>query len=366
MFLKIIHFAYWRRIWLANYFRAAMRYIGNYSAWANRVAWNYTLLYLRFMKLNATGLIRALKPSRNRPLKVPPDTNGSYVPNLPKSSDSVADLNQWGRKDLLRFIKQRFTYRNVGDLEKRWIHLSTNDLTNDSAHRVVSANLVVHVHYLDIAIEMINYLIHSKVAFNKVVITCTDDDLRPSLERAAKNLAQNGLEVITVENSYRDARPFLIALHRLGNNLPILKIHTKKSPHLSERDGIAWRQSLLEGLVPNSINVERFTTLLKSESVPLVICPKEWLAESKHWGRNDLYVYSICLTLGIEMIRNAPFPMGTMFWANKELLDELKKLPIPGSQNVREAHWSDSTWAHGFERAIGQIIANTGKGISLD
>jgi hypothetical protein len=66
------------------------------------------------------------------------------------------------------------------------------------------------------------------------------------------------------------------------------------------------------------------------------------------------------------MVRKAPFPMGTMFWANKELVDELKRLPIPGPQDLREAHWADSTWAHGFERVIGQIVANSGKGVALD
>ena len=266
----------------------------------------------------------------------------------------------------MHFLRQRFTYRKLADIEKRWNYISRSNIADVPSQRFVSANLIFHVHYLEIAVEMIDYLIQSKVVFKNVVITCTDDDLCPSLERAAKNLAQDRLEVITVENSYRDARPFLIALHRLENNLPILKIHTKKSPHLSELDGTAWRQSLLKGLVPDAIHSYRFTNLLKSESVPLVICPKEWLAEKKHWGHNDIHVYSICRALGITMVRKAPFPMGTMFWANKELVNELKKLPIPGPQDLREAHWADSTWAHGLERAIGQIVANTGKGIALD
>jgi lipopolysaccharide biosynthesis protein len=267
---------------------------------------------------------------------------------------------------MLGFLKQRFTYRKLGAAEKKWIFVTKSNLVEVPSQRVVSANLIFHVHYLEIAVEMIDYLMKSKVVFKNVVITCTDDDFRPFLERATKNLAQDGLEVITVENSYRDARPFLIALHRLADNLPILKIHTKKSPHLSELDGTAWRQSLLKGLVPDAIHAERFSAWLESESVPMVICPKEWLAKRKHWGQNDIHVYSICQALGITMVRKAPFPMGTMFWANKELVDELKKSPIPGSQELREAHWADSTWAHGFERVIGQIVANSGKGVALD
>ena len=250
-------------------------------------------------------------------------------------------------------------------MDKNWSYISKNSITDVSVQKVLPANLVLHVHYMNIGIEMIDYLIHSSVVFNNVVITCTDDDLRPVLERAAIGLAHHGLEVITVENSYRDARPFLIALQHLRDDLPLLKIHTKKSPHLSEVAGIAWRQSLLKGLVPDAAYVARFTAKLNSESVPVVIIPKEWLAPRKHWGHNDIHVYSICRALGITMVRKAPFPMGTMFWANKELIDELRKLPIPGSQDRREVHWTDSTWAHGFERSIGQIIAHTGKGIAL-
>lgn len=315
MFRKILDFAYWKRIWLANYFRAAVRYIRNRAVSASRISRNYDNL---------------------------------------------------SRKDMLGFLKQRFTYRKLGAAEKKWIYVTKSNLVEVPSQRVVSANLIFHVHYLEIAVEMIDYLMKSKVVFKNVVITCTDDDFRPFLERATKNLAQDGLEVITVENSYRDARPFLIALHRLADNLPILKIHTKKSPHLSELDGTAWRQSLLKGLVPDAIHAERFSAWLESESVPMVICPKEWLAKRKHWGQNDIHVYSICQALGITMVRKAPFPMGTMFWANKELVDEIKKSPIPGSQELREAHWADSTWAHGFERVIGQIVANSGKGVALD
>ena len=337
MFRKILDFAYWKRIWLANYFRAAVRYIRNRAVSASRYIRNHAVWASRIVRNRA---VSASRVSRN--------------------------YDNLSRKDMLGFLKQRFTYRKLGVAEKKWIYVTKSNLVEVPSQRVVSANLIFHVHYLEIAVEMIDYLLKSKVVFKNVVITCTDNDFRPFLERATKNLALDGLEVITVKNSYRDARPFLIALHRLADNLPILKIHTKKSPHLSELDGTAWRQSLLKGLVPDAIHAERFTAWLESESVPMVICPKEWLAKRKHWGQNDIHVYLICQALGITMVRKAPFPMGTMFWANKELVDEIKKSPIPGSQELREAHWADSTWAHGFERVIGQIVANSGKGVALD
>lgn len=359
--LKILHFLYWRRVWLANYYKAAVRYIRNYTVLANQIA----SMYVRLIKLAVLASIRILKSKLAKLFHFRKASKGADIPTLKESISLAKGFYHWSFIDLLRFLQQRFSYQSKAYLDKNWNYVSKSNLTNAPDHEVNSANLVFHVHYLDIAIEMIDYLIHTNVVFNNVVITCTDDELKLPLKRAAKQLAHDTLEVITVENSYRDARPFLIALQRLKDNLPILKIHTKKSPHLSEIDGIAWRQSLLEGLVPDANDVARFTTLLKSESVPMVIIPKQWLASRKHWGHNDIHLYSICRVLEITMVRKAPFPMGTMFWANKELIDEIRKLPIPGFQDAREAHWADSTWAHGFERAIGQIIANRGKGVAL-
>jgi lipopolysaccharide biosynthesis protein len=359
------HWLYWRRIWVTNYKRAAIRFVRNYTVAAQRIAGNYLLLYLRIVKLNATALIRILRFKLSRLTGSQSVSSDTYVPKLPESLDSVTKISHWSHGDLLHFLKQRFSRQKLADSENKWINISSSKPIHIHAERVVSANLVLHVHYLEIAFEMLDYLLQTKILFRNVVITCTDDALRPVLERAAWKLAYDRVEVITVENSYRDARPFLIALQHLRDNHPILKIHTKKSPHLSEFEGIAWRQSLLKGLVPDASHVERFITWLRSENIPMVICPQEWLSERKHWGHNDLYVYSICRDLGITMARKAPFPMGTMFWANKQLVDELQKLPLPGVQDIREAHWADSTWAHGFERAIGQIIANSGKGIAL-
>ena len=364
-FRSILNFAYWRGVWASNYYKAAIRYIRNYMITANRIVSNYTLLYLRLMSLNISALIRVLSSKFRRPAIFRSVPDGVHIPNLGANLGSVTTFDLWSSRDLLYFVRQRYFNKKRDDTKGKWISVSKRNSTQVPVTRSVSADLIFHVHYLEIAIEMIDYLVASQVIFSNVVITCTDDGIKPILESAAKKLAQNRLEVINVENSYRDARPFLIAVHRLEGNLPILKIHTKKSPHLSELDGIAWRQSLLEELVPNSIRVAEFASWLTAENVPMAICPKRWLAEKKHWGRNDFYVFSICKALGITMSPEAPFPMGSMFWANKPLIEHLKMLPIPGSQDVREMNWADSTWSHGFERAIGQIIANGGKGVAL-
>ena len=364
-FHRILNYIFWRGVWASNYSKAAVRYIRNYLTSTNRILSNYSLLYVRSMSFWIFALVRFLKLKLLRRAKFRQVLDGALVPSIGANLSSVATFKPLSFRDSLDFVKQRYLQKKLDDPGKRWVIVSKRNHTRVPDSTSVSANLIFHVHYLDIAIEMIDYLVASKTVFSNAIITCTDDAMKPSLENAAKKLVHNRLEVIYVENSYRDARPFLIAAHRLEESLPILKIHTKKSPHLSELDGIAWRQSLLEELVPDSIRVSEFTSWLKAENVPMVICPKRWLAEKKHWGRNDFYVYSICRALGITMRPKAPFPMGNMFWANKHLIEHIKKLPTPGSQDIRELNWADSTWSHGFERAIGQIIANSGKGVAL-
>jgi lipopolysaccharide biosynthesis protein len=51
-----------------------------------------------------------------------------------------------------------------------------------------------------------------------------------------------------------------------------------------------------------------------------------------------------------------------MFWINSAVIESLKSLKIPTIQADSEKNWTDSTWAHGLERVVGQIVINGGRG----
>jgi hypothetical protein len=364
-FQKVLRFTFWRGVWVSNHAKATLRFFKNHLTSTRRVFRNYFLLYLRSLSRMKFYLIQLLVINLLRRARNERVLGSTRTKKNEENLISIATFNSLRFRDFFEFMKQRYLFANRDDSGKRWDVISKENQTPFPPSGLSSANLIFHVHYLEIALEMIDYLVKAGIVFSNAIITCTDECMRYTLENAAEKIVKNRLEVIYVENSYRDARPFLIAVHRLRESLPILKIHTKKSPHLPEQAGIAWRQSLLQELAPDSLRVSEFISLLRAEDKSMVICPKRWLAEKKHWGRNDFHVYTICRALSINMRPKAPFPMGSMFWANEHLIEQIRKIPIPGLQDPRELGWADSTWAHGFERAIGQIVANHGKGIAL-
>jgi lipopolysaccharide biosynthesis protein len=119
------------------------------------------------------------------------------------------------------------------------------------------------------------------------------------------------------------------------------------------------------GLIPSSFAAQRFAFWLEKESKPAIICPSDWLSNQKEWGRNNLYVFSLCRELGISMKNKAPFPKGTMFWMNNEMLEIFIKINIPSMQHKSEIDLLDSTWAHGLERIVGQVVVNGGRGFKI-
>ena len=386
-YLKLGHFLYWR-------FRSFPKYVFSVLRWT----WNVVLFLRSFLILKSQYFIRKINIVlvlkfrsysiyiKNIFFKLRDKIfilQNNYFNNSTKFINfySVESTNKFGFQkkresnnsfdanyilqynDFIQILKIKFFNRGKKEQTSNWLALENITVTEPEIHINLQANLVFHVYYIEIAIEMINFLKESRVTFENIIITYTDESFLPMLESSLNSLKNKNIRFIVVENSYRDTRPFLIALKEISDGLPILKIHTKKSPHLLGTEGSIWRNSLLQELLPNSIQAELFTTWLKQGTVPMVICPKRWLSQDKHWGHNDLFVYMISKTLGFQMVRKLPFPMGTMFWANEALINELKKIPIPNIQSKREMMYTDSTWAHGFERVIGQIIANRGIGL---
>ena len=128
-FLRILHFVYWRRIWLRNYCQAAIRYIRNYSQAAIRYIRNYSQaairyirnysvlakqiasMYLRLIKLSVVATIRILKLKLAKLFRVRNASKGVVVLSLAESISLAKGFDYWGFIDFLRFLKQRFLHQ---------------------------------------------------------------------------------------------------------------------------------------------------------------------------------------------------------------------------------------------------------------
>jgi lipopolysaccharide biosynthesis protein len=329
---------------------------------------NYSHLYLRILARSLSAFSRLSKSYREQSSSI----RSSHI-DLPREREElsagqgdtyIAHLTFSSLLKYLRFRLSREVNASEEEVRQSWLEISQSSAEiSDSNNRIdLEANLVLHVHYLDIAVEILDFISSQNVRFKNVIVTTTGEETVSFLQAAIEAITFEKATVIAVENSFRDARPFLIALGMLENRLPLLKIHTKKSPHLGAKDGETWRREMIAGLIPSAKTAQVFTQWLRGESVPTVICPASWVSIKREWGHNDLHVFSLCAELGISMRRKAPFPKGTMFWINSALIESMKTLNIPTIQADSEKNWTDSTWAHGLERVVGQIVINGGRG----
>lgn len=368
---RTIRWIYWRGVFLKNILRAALRSVKNVVLLLSRVIGNYSKLYSRVLARNLRVLLGMSQSFSSQIKSANSLSNATGRSERDVLSDpDIHPMAHFSMPNLLEFLKWRMsTNVNVTDEEiaQSWIEiLQKVEQGDDSKSRFdLEANLILHVHYLDIAIEIIDLISSLKVRFRQIVITTTNQNTALFLQSAVNDIASERATIIPVDNSFRDARPFLIAIRSIDNRLPVLKLHTKKSPHLAPKEGEAWRRDLISGLIPSAESALMFTKWLGNESLPALICPAPWLSSKREWGRNDLHVFSLCSELGISMRRKAPFPKGTMFWINNEVVESMKSLSIPAFQEQSEKKWTDSTWAHGLERIMGQIVINGGRGYIL-
>lgn len=237
-----------------------------------------------------------------------------------------------------------------------------------------SATAVCHVYYPELFDELFEAATRAPFV-KRLVVTCPHEKYHVVSERVVTCAKLNPHILLTVEaheNSGRDIVPFLKVLQHpwvQDANL-VLKIHSKRSPHLPPGKGEYWRKSLLHGLSPLSESQrERLALVLRSacsKSTPHLIWPARWAYSVESWGSNRATAMS--LIRGHRHKARGPivFPAGSMFWCNRSLIAELSDFT---SQTVLQQFGAtepllDGTLAHGIERFIGLLAIASGR-ISL-
>jgi lipopolysaccharide biosynthesis protein len=132
----------------------------------------------------------------------------------------------------------------------------------------------------------------------------------------------------------------------------ILKIHTKKSLHLEQGKGDAWRKSLINGLVPSPTAVTNLATEFAQNPRLAWACPTEWVAGNESWGRNKRTVTQLMRQCGLKRPRSLVFPAGSMLWMGQDLRTCLLNLELT-RDDFSETPTLDGSFEHGLERFIG-------------
>nr|WP_277399705.1 glycoside hydrolase family 99-like domain-containing protein [Pseudoxanthomonas sp. LH2527] len=212
------------------------------------------------------------------------------------------------------------------------------------------AHTVVHAWHLDILEQMLPQL---RVVASLMDITFTTTaDKAEAVKRLASSLpCTNRIEIF--ENRGRDILPFIAVANRLAHEgiRWVLKLHTKKSPHLASGD--TWRHELLLSIVPQDI-----TGLLEKlrfdESTGIVAPTGHLLPVADYVGANSHWLKRIGEGSRINYEDStALFPAGSMYWCRLSAISDLLETDLFASDFEQEEGQIDGTLAHALERVVG-------------
>lgn len=232
---------------------------------------------------------------------------------------------------------------------------STSDLkTIDQKNPNPKVAIILHVFYPDIGIEILHQVLPKSNHFDKILIT-------HSMTTAVLKEFQSDIPLellskchfMTVENRFRDCGPFIQAASSpyLSDCSVFLKLHTKKSPHLPNDDGLLWRRDLIDGLL-NPKDVENLIKQLATQSEPLWACPERWISTKSDWGFNSFQVWKLTRELNVPFRGPQQFPVGNMYWLNSHLISVFANLKLAMNSKLitNLSSFGDGALPHAIER----------------
>jgi rhamnosyltransferase len=212
----------------------------------------------------------------------------------------------------------------------------------------IKAAVLAHVYYPELWPEIVK-IWHTLPAGSPLLVTTP---YGIGAEIRTLGASHPLIEIYESENRGRDIAPFLTVLNagRLDRFDAVLKIHTKKSPHLKQ--GNLRRRLLFTSLAGHSSNVRRILRQFCDPRVGLVGPASFFRTAEIYWMANKALVEQLCR-------RMAPMPPvllgffeGSMFWVRPKALEPLRALGLQAEDFDVEAGQLDGTLHHATERTF--------------
>ncbi|KQO44784.1 hypothetical protein ASF08_07065 [Methylobacterium sp. Leaf85] len=216
-------------------------------------------------------------------------------------------------------------------------------------HPDVRTAVVAHVYYLDLLPEILacwatlpdGAPLHLTVPSERI--------------EQARHLLQDipGAILHPCENRGRDIAPFLTLLNA-GVFDPydaVLKLHTKRSPHLL--DGEIRRKLLFTTLAGGRNATLRLLAAFEEPDTGLIGWKASYRAAPSYWMANEARVRAIVRRMGMpdDAVRLGFFE-GSMFWFRPAALARLRHLQLSPEDFEPEARQLDATLHHAIERCF--------------
>lgn len=224
-----------------------------------------------------------------------------------------------------------------------------------NAHRrparkpAVRAAVVAHLYYLDLLPEILGC--HATLPEGSPLHLTVPHDRSDDAFRLIE-----GMPAVTIhpcQNRGRDIAPFLGLLNAgtFDGYDAVLKLHTKRSPHLL--DGEIRRKLLYTMLVGERNRTRKTLALFEAADTGLVGWSACYRNASPYWMGNEARVRAIAARMHAphETIQLGFFE-GSMFWFRPAALKRLRDLQLTPEDFEPEAHQLDGTLHHALERCF--------------
>lgn len=223
--------------------------------------------------------------------------------------------------------------------------------------------VVIHLYYHDLWEEFHDRLQQLSFPFDLyVTLTYRDADTAEVQARIQRDWPE--ARVLVLPNRGRDLFPFvhLINAGWLDPYDAVCKFHSKKSPH--REDGEAWRQHLIDGILPSKDSADLLKRFLEDETAAIWVADGQHYAGQNWWGSNLARCRQLLARLEITPDPDTlDFPAGSIYWIKPQILDMLRGLELGFADFDAERGQTDGTLAHVLERAIGILCAAGGLSI---
>lgn len=220
--------------------------------------------------------------------------------------------------------------------------------------------VVAHLFYLDLLPEILDC--HAQLPDGAMLHLTVPDDRVAEAQRLLQGV--RNVVIHPCQNRGRDIGPFM-ALLNAGTFDPydaVLKLHTKRSPHLL--DGEIRRKLLFAMLAGERNATWRLLAAFEQPDTGIVGWKACYREAAPYWMGNEARVRAIAETMGIQQqTLRLGFFEGSMFWFRPDALARLRHLGLSWEDFEPEARQLDGTLHHAIERIF--TIAARADGFSI-
>ncbi|MGJ7488830.1 rhamnan synthesis F family protein [Variovorax sp. ZT4R33] len=252
-------------------------------------------------------------------------------------------------------------FLQAGKPEGRWKHAVIRPMTGLPPRTGLSVALHAHFHYPELFPDFARRLKCNATPV-ALYLTATGEAQAAELRRMVAAEGLPDAHVLLVENCGRDIGPMLIQLPAevFDAHEVVGHFHSKRSPHVDETIGGAWRDFILEHLLGDASPM--LDTILNAfaddERLGLVFPEDPHLND---WDANRTHAEALAVRMALDPLpRHLDFPQGTMFWARAAALRPLLDIRLSAEDFPKEPLPIDGTMLHALERLLPFVAAKAG------